>query len=146
MGEEELKESLAAARERRESLEKAREERERKAALARQLAEEQLAVENEEALLKAEELGVRGVDWGTYETPRGIVVLKRPEAPRFKAFQDAGKYTSTALHALVAPCVFYPERRKFEELIEEFPGTLVPCANVIIELASGKRKELEGKS
>lgn len=143
----EAKDKLEAARARRAKAAEERAALEAQAALERQVREEEIEASNEEALLDADaNLGERGIDWGTYTTPSGIVILKRPKSPAFKAFSDAGKYSTAACHTLVAPCVHYPERSTFDDWTERFPGLLVPLANVAVELASGKRKETEGKS
>lgn len=138
-----LEELRAKRAERAAELERILAQKELEAAIR----EETVGACNEDAILSATmQLGQRGVDWGSYNTPEGIVIVKRPKAPAFKAFVDAGKYTTAACHTLVAPTVFYPARDVFDAWAEKFPGIVAALANVVVELAQGQRKETEGKS
>ncbi len=137
---------LARARAELAELEAARVEREAALSEQEELESAERAVRDAKALAAAEkEHGRAGKSLAAVETPRGLVIVKRAAPIVFRRFQDQGKYESDALRDLVKPCVVYPDKGAFDQLLEEFPGLLVPLSNAVCELAGVRAKEVSGK-
>lgn len=119
---------------------KAKEADEREAFLTRLEYEDMAAVELEKAEAKYGK-GRAGV----VMTDEGPVVLKAPEAPTFRKFQDRAKYETEPMLDLVLPNVVYPTRKAFEDLNDRLPATLARCASKVCELGGQRVKDLEGK-
>ncbi len=114
-------------------------------------AEEQLAkLEREcaeqEALAELEDAkGKVGSHLAVVETEMGMIVVERPHVANFRKFQDAGKFTAEALEKLARPCVVYPDKAKFDQIITEYPGVLIATADAVVELAGARKREQTGK-
>lgn len=136
---------IAAARERKEKAIKHQESTRNQ--LEEQLATAELEAADEEAIAKAcDELGERGKHFGTVFSPLGVIILRKPNALKYKQFQDAGKYTTTALESLIYAARFYPEASRLEAIFQEYPGKIGEAADCVADLAKGARKAAEGKS
>lgn len=141
---EDLREEIAKARARKEAAE--RREDDEAERLKRELAKALTEAADAEAIASAEaELGERGLHFATHSTPLGVVILKKPNPIKFKQFQDASKLTSETCFKLVESCVHYPSLEVFDRIIKEYPGVLMLCANAVVDLAQGTRKDIEGK-
>jgi len=110
-------------------------------------AEIEQEAEDEEAIFKAEqELGERGKKFATVRSPKGVIILKQPNPLKYRQFMDANKFTTTSVEAFILPCRVHPSGGRLDEILKEWPGLLQECADAVVELARGKRKEQEGKS
>jgi hypothetical protein len=142
----EVDSELARVRAAREALERSRDERLKKGEAERRLAEEKLALENEQAIdLAEQEVGPIGKKIAVVNTDLGVVIVKRPHAAIFKRFQDRGKTDSKSLYELVKPSLVYPSLDGFERLCEELPATLLRCADAVSGLAGVRAEDIAGK-
>jgi len=141
------KERLEAARAARKALEEARQPSDEDL-LEAQAAQEELALRNDQALAKAQdEHGAKNV--AAVFTDSDVVLLKRPDAVRFKKFQDdvakAESLPSDKVEQIVYSCVIYPDKSRFGAMLNEQPVIAQRCLVAIAELAGAKRAELGGK-
>jgi hypothetical protein len=115
--------------------------------LTSKLEAAELEAADAEAIATAcEKLGERGKHFGTVPTPLGVVILQKPNPLKYKQFQDANKFTTTALEALVYQCRFSPDAGRLQQIFTEYPGKIAECADCVADLAKGARKDAEGKS
>lgn len=144
---ETYEEQLAKARARRLELEAAREKREAEAAKRRELEDEERGVRDEEAIAKAwEEHGEPGVNVEVVRTRFGAIIVKRAPGPLFNRFIDTNKGKTEDAKKLVYPCLVYPTKDRFDEIIETVPLALSDAANAISRLAGLRAEEVQGKS
>jgi hypothetical protein len=150
-----IKAKLLALKEKREAIEAKREERIAKLLPDEMLAEAERALADEEALEAAEaEHGPANEDSdettsrrriAVVRTSLGIVILKRAEPVVMKAYRAEKKDTPEVTDKFVKPCLIYPDRRRFNEMVEEQPFILDRCANAIGVLAGVRVREVAGK-
>jgi hypothetical protein len=139
-------EKLREVREQRARLAAERAARADERAAARELELEQQALRDEIALDNAiEKHGDVGLGIATVDTPRGMVILKRASAMKFRRFQDKGDATSEDVLALVRPCVVWPSPGELDVILDEYPATLIRMASSVIALAGQKSGELAKK-
>ncbi len=121
----------------------AREDARAKEAEARELLSLQLE-ERYEA-----ELGPRGSMFEIVATLEGPIVVRLGEAVLFKKFKAAyagdKEPTLEDQHSYVYPCVVYPDKAKFLEIIERRPALLGVCANAAATLHLAKEVDARGK-
>lgn len=144
---DEIKSKIAAARARRQAAEEKREEQ-TPADLEQELAREEQAAADAEALAKAEaEYGRLGNGkLASVTTDVGLVLLKRPNAIKFKAFIDnAEDVKHQDAERLVRDCVVYPSKDKFDAMIAEQPGIVGGCSLAVARLAGVQAKAISGK-
>jgi hypothetical protein len=137
--------TLAEVRARLAELAEARQQRHEDPEIALAKATQDLA--DAEAIDTAErEIGRVGDQIATYGTPRGVVIVKRPNHLLFRRFADAPQLTVAVCEELVLTCLVHPSRDVFEQLAEDFPGILAPLASKVSELAGVRAKDTSGKS
>lgn len=73
------------------------------------------------------------------------IILKRPIMQVFRRYQDSGKTDSEDLEKLVRPCLLYPTKPEFEQIIKDLPFVLHRCSNVVATLAGVRREDVAGK-
>lgn len=140
----ELKNKLAA-------VQKAREDRElaRKNDPAVQIPLLQRELADASALASAEaEHGLESEGMiATVKTRLGLVILKRPNALKYRQFQDSNKKaTSISIdNDLVRPCLVYPDAARWDVIINELPDTIRLCGDKVVELAGFQSNDLSGK-
>jgi len=141
-----LEQRLAAAKAQRDAIAKSKAAREAEAAIAKQVAEEELALLNEQAIEKfTTEIGEVGDKIGTVFTRRGVIIVKKPNHVLFQRWQDVGKTTTTAAMTLVRPCVVYPDLVSFDAWMQDQPGVLAFLADECCILAGIRIEEARGK-
>ena len=74
-----------------------------------------------------------------------VVVVYQPAMHRKLIEKMQKSITIALLKETVGPCVKYPSREKFAELVDEWPQTLVDAQNALVSLASVKEGAREGK-
>lgn len=112
--------------------------------LADEVAAEERALKEEQALDKlVEQHGAKKL--AKVDTPMGAVILLRPSAVAFNQFQEHDGVKVANVRQFVLPCVKYPTLPEFEEMIREQPGTLFACANALNHLAGVRKDQLAGK-
>lgn len=89
------------------------------------------------------DLGAKKV--AVIETAEGAVIVKRPKRPTVAKFTDAGKFDTSALEALVRPCLVHPDAKGFDSLLEEQPASLTIIAGEVLRLAGADSKAISGK-
>ncbi len=137
-----LYERLRAAQQRQREAEEAIKEKTEE----EQVKEAEQKAEDAEAVADLRQQGKRlNVDFAAVETPSGCVIVGRPNAVVYRAFQDAGKFDSEAQERLVWPCVLYPEKAQVGAIFDEFPATVTRCAAAVTYLAGMRNDELQGK-
>lgn len=142
----EINSELERVRAARAAIARAREQREAIEAPHRKLAEEELALKNEQAIELAEqEHGLAGKKIAIVGTDLGVVIVKRPHAALFKRFQDRGKTSSKELDELVRPCLVYPTVTEYERICDELPATLLHIADAVSGLAGVRAEHIAGK-
>lgn len=147
MTEDTTTEQLRALRAQRAELQAAREAVEAASLQAAELEKEQRALADEQALGRlVAEHGAIGIKLQTVETDRGLVVVRRPHALKYRRFQDRGSFSVDDITALVRPCVVHPPLAEFDELLDELPASLARIANAVVELAGHRMGELSKKS
>jgi hypothetical protein len=145
---ERIKAEIAAQRESRrkaaEAFEAARELEQLKAELE---DEKRLAKEDKEFARIETEHGLGGREIARVNTPRGMIVLKRPNHLLYKRWIDTSsdKANTTDSMKLVRPCVVYPSPEDFDALLEVCPSALMTCVNAIAYLAGVRAEAIEGK-
>lgn len=114
----------------------------------RAAVEEVEAMEREaagaEALLEAQtEHGANRV--ALVQTELGPVIVKAPHAATFRRFADKGSTKTADFEKLATPCLVFPDRTRFESILDQQPGVLLRVADRVAELAGVRTKETEGK-
>jgi len=137
---------LDAARAQREAAAEASKPSELVAFRMRVEAEER-AARNEAALAAAvAKHGAVGVQIDVVEVPDGrIVIVRRPHAALYKAFQDLDKVTFEEAEKLVRPCVEYPDKGEYDAITDAYPGVVNSGSIKVCGLAGMRRAELKGK-
>lgn len=137
---------VAELRAKRAALQAAREAGEAERAEAREVATEEQALVDEQALSDAiDKHGDVGIHLATVQTPMGLIVLKRASSIRFRRFQDKGAATTEDVLQLVQQCVVHPSAAQFSVIIDELPATLIRVAGEVIALAGQKSEETAKK-
>lgn len=131
---------LAELLERKQKREKARDEQ--TAAFARK----ELELEDQ----FEEELGPRGEAFEIVNTPHdGPIAIRRGEPVLFKRFQASmpgdKDPTPEALHAFVSPCLIYPEKAVFNDIVGKRPQITMRMANALCTLMGAKESSDRGK-
>jgi hypothetical protein len=141
---------LAALRAKRQALRAAQDAEAAAHATADAIAKERRALADDEARAaarKSEGAGKYAVVEGIGAASHDIVILKRPHAAAFKAFQDKEGAKLDDIEALVKPCVIYPDAAAFDRLVTtEQPAVLVRCAEAVCYLAGARRSTELGKA
>jgi hypothetical protein len=107
---------------------------------------EQQALRDEIALDAAiEKHGPVGEKLAVVETPKGLVILQRASAMKFRRFQDKGDTSTEDVLALVRPCVVWPSQGELDVILDELPATLVRMASAVIDLAGQRSAGLAKK-
>ena len=131
---EELRANLAAARKARSNREAEQADEAEAESMRAELRKIEHGEEGAAALAEAQtEHGADAV--GLLLTNEGPIVLKKPHAATFRKFQDAGKYDSDAVDALVRPNICYPSKDKFDEINDKQPAMLMQAASLVCSLA-----------
>jgi transcription initiation factor TFIIIB Brf1 subunit/transcription initiation factor TFIIB len=128
-----------------DALNDAREER------AKPTKAEQLALKRREAKeLKAlealeKEHGAVGKEIDIVQSDVGAVIVKRPTMTTYRRFQDSGKVETKDFEQLVRPCILYPSRAEFDQLVDQRPMLLAHCADACISLAGLRADQIRKK-
>lgn len=122
---------------------KAKEDRE--AARARKAEEEELLEADLEERFERELNGERGRAFFILATTEGPVVVKRGESVIYKRFEAAKDPNEKALLDLVTPCVVYPDKERFTEILGILKGLPLRLANPLLDLYRGKEVDEAGK-
>lgn len=137
---------LAEVRARRAAVDDARAAAEAARAGAETLEREERALADTEALVAAErEHGPEGKRIRAIETPRGLIIVKRAGNAAFRRFMDSSKATTDEAERLVRPCLVYPSRAVFDEILDEYPALWIRLAGAITKLAGHRNEELAEK-
>jgi hypothetical protein len=133
-----LRDQLAAAKEKCEAVQKSRDE-----------AVQQKHMEEELVLIQlAEEQGLTvGVDCKAIFSPKdgSMIVIKTPKEAFFQAFSvklQKDKVQTADHWDLLKHCLVYPERKDLDPIIEAAPGMLIRAVNACIQLASAIDEEV----
>lgn len=143
-----LEAQLAEARKRRNEAEAKRRDHFRRDDLVRDLTDELVRAEDEERLLDLErEHGREGIAIAKIGTERnGMVVVRKPNHLAYSRFVDKGKHDRVSLEKLVFDHLLYPDRAKFESILQDEFDTLRKCSNALSFLHGlNLREELPGK-
>lgn len=142
---EELERRLAAARVELEEVERAREERSADAAKLAKVEAVERELSDTKAIAAAEaDLGVG--KFAIVRTELGAVIVRRPNHMHYRRFINLKDPGSDDAMRLVLTCLVHPARAAFEVLADELPGVPILAAGAVVDLASGRRVEVEGKS
>lgn len=111
-------------------------------------ADELVELELEEKYTK-ECAGDRGTVFEILDTPDGHVVVKIGEWVDYKRF-TTGKQVNGApipedIVTFALASLVYPTREKFLAINNKFGGVAARCANALVMMHQGRRKEDEGK-
>lgn len=140
---------LAALKAKRAALKAASAETDSEAT-ARAIAVETRALADDEARAAARKkygAGKYAVVEGIGEHGFDIVIVKRPHAAAFKAFQDKEGAKLDDIESLVTPCVVYPQPEIFSKLITvDQPAVLLRCAEAVCYLAGARKSGELGKA
>lgn len=139
----ELKERLAAAKQRLRIAEVSREQTEQQALLAQVETEERNAADAEALARAEEEIGANKI--AVVHTDLGCVIVKRPNPIHYKRFRDKESAKTQDLDQLVRPCVVHPTLARFDAILEEQPATLDRVADRVVYLAGFRAKEVSTK-
>ena len=94
--------------------------------------------------------GKLGERLASASTPLGMLVVQKPMRQAFKEFTDAihpvkgVSFEDSRL--FVERCLVFPDRAKFLEIVNEFPGAVVPLANALQKLGGAVESDVAGKS
>lgn len=128
-----------------DALNDAREQR-AKPTVSEQLALKRRELKEAKALDERErEFGAVGKEIDIVHSDVGAVIVKRPTMTVYRRFQDSGKTETKDYEQLVRPCILYPSRAEFDQLIEQRPMLLVHCADACIALAGLRASEIRKK-
>jgi hypothetical protein len=139
---------LAAARAARDRVALEREQAHEGEALERQVRAEEIALQNDIALQRAEQQhGREGVMVKRVlsERGQGCVIVKRATAAAFRRFQDAGELDYAICSALVRPCVVHPDLASFDVMMDEEPAMLMRITSAVCELAGARAEKVTAK-
>lgn len=133
----ELREKIAAAQ-------RAREERSAANAKSGQLASLEQQLADELAINAAEEKYGEG-KFAVHHTPMGAVIIRRPVHMHYRRLMDTKDVKFDDAMKLVLTCLVHPPRASFEAIAEELPAVPILVASKAMDLAAGRKVELEGK-
>jgi hypothetical protein len=139
---------LAAARAARDRIALEREQQHEVAEIERQARAEEIGLQNDIALQRAEQQhGREGVMIKRVlsEREQGCVIVKRATAAAFRRFQDAGELEFPIMSALVRPCVVHPDLATFDTMMDEEPAMMVRIASAVCELAGARAEKVSAK-
>lgn len=131
-----LEARIAAAREQRDAAEARRKAQFAEKDLETELALEDLRARDEETLIELEaQHGREGIVIARIQTQRnGMVVVKKPNHLHYGRFVDKGKSDRVSLEKLVGDHLVYPDRARFDEIIQDEFDTLRKCSNALAAL------------
>jgi len=136
----EMKTRLAELRSKKAEREKAR--------AAKAEGDELVELELEEKYSK-ECGGDRGVVFEILDTPDGHIVVKLGEWIDYKKFTTGKQVNGTPLPediiTFALANLVYPTREKFLAINNKFGGVAPRCANALVTMHQGRRKDEEGK-
>lgn len=142
----ELEARLAQAQAKNAAIDAQRAAQDELAQLRADVEQAERAVKEAPFIEKAvQEHGALGVGVLVVETRVGSVVVKRPHAPAFRRFADAGSMKSADVEKLVRGCLVYPDANGLDVILEEQPATLQRLADAVVTLAGVGAKERAGK-
>lgn len=137
---------IAEARRKREAMVVAREKKAEAARLDAELALEEQRLRDEPEIDKAiAEHGPLDIKTAVVETPRGAIVVKRPNHLHYKRFLDKASTKTDDLWALVRTCIVYPDVARVNAICEEYPALVVTLADACVTLAGHRKSELAPK-
>jgi hypothetical protein len=137
---------LAEIKAARAKLAAAKIERDNEELFLAQIEAEERGLADDKAIAEAEEkYGPIGKKIAVVPTDLGAVIVKKPHHVLFKRFQDSQEATHEEFEKLIRPCVVYPDRARFDTLLEELPASTIRIANACAVLAGVKMKEATGK-
>jgi hypothetical protein len=137
---------LEELRAKRAALAEARRARELQRTADEQLADEEQAFIDDQAVDAAElEHGPVGKKIAVVKTDMGAIILKRAHPAMFKRFQDKGSLKSDDLDKLVRHCLVHPAAAMFDRIMDELPATLLRCADAVSFLAGVRAEDVAGK-
>lgn len=150
-----LRARIAKARAATEAIKEAEAPRRELESLKLEAEQAEREVRDEEALAKAERetgdivdrktlMGTKG-KIAAHRSAAGLVIINRPDAVKFKAFQDLEGTKREDLEALIFPCRRYPSAEEFDRILETYPATLTNLADRAAHLAGARKSELSGK-
>lgn len=90
------------------------------------------------------ELGARGAMFEVVDSVEGPVVVSLGEAVLFKRFSESKMEMEDAAQ-FVTPCIVFPSREKFTEIVGRRPVVLTRCATALGTLFGLKREADAGK-
>lgn len=93
--------------------------------------------------------GTEHVDFEIIDTPDGFIVVKLGEWVHLKKFRAAKQINGLpeleAVAAFAVENLAYPDREKFFAITNKFGDVATRCANEIVRMHQGQRREYEGK-
>lgn len=138
---------IETARAKREEIENRREAKGKITALRAELEAEKRAALEAEVQEKLEaEHGPLGVKIARVDTTEGAIFLRKPGEMFFRRFMDKGKTSHEDLLKLVRPSLLYPDKARFDAILEEVPAALLRCANAVCKLCGIGAEESAAKS
>jgi hypothetical protein len=145
-----LEQRIAEARAKRDAIEARSKAQKRIDALKREAEEAERAAKEAEVLEQLEgEHGPLNVKIRKVLTPEGMLVVKKPPIQFYQRFQKQlardGADEIAVMSTFIRPYIIYPDKTERERLLEEYPHSLIDCANAGAWLNGAGRKELEGK-
>lgn len=131
-----LEARIKAAREARDAAEAKRLARFKASDLERELLDEERRASDEEKLLDLEdEHGRNGIAIMRVQTTRnGMVVVKKPNHLTYGRFLDKGKTDRVSVETIVKDHLLYPDRARFDAILQDEFDTLRKCSNALSEL------------
>ena len=96
------------------------------------------------------ELGEENVEFAIIETSAEPVVVKLGGAAQYKRYQSAKREKNDmpsleTMHAFLQPSVVYPDRERFEEMVDKNAGLIAVGVARLIALYQGDRDAASGK-
>lgn len=115
-------------------------------ALAFQIKQAEQDIVDKQAIIDAiEKYGPLDQKIRVVQTDGGVVILKKANPNIFRRFQDSESTETEDLDKLVRPSVVYPAPAQFDALLDEYPMTLMRCANAVSWLAGARKEDLAKK-
>lgn len=141
-----LADELRQLRAKRAELAQRRAEQEAAAELENEVAAEQRALRDEQAIADAiEQHGPLDKAIATVETTLGTIIVKRASSLKFRRFQDKEAFTTEDVMQLIRPCVVHPPLAELDDWLEEQPGALARIGSAVARLAGVRQNELAKK-
>ncbi len=114
--------------------------------LEEQIALEERRLKETQALADLEaQHGKVGKEIDLVPSDVGAVIVKRPTMNVYRRFQDSGTNETKDLENLVRPCILYPSRAEFDNMIERLPMLLTHVADTCVVLAGLRAKQIKSK-